>query len=287
MKLRRVLARLGFALLVLLLFAIGFGVARFHLKASRQHVILPREFRVEARPAQLSRGKHLVETLGGCTECHGANLAGRVMDENPMLRLVAPNITRGRGGVVASYSDVDWMHAILHGVAPDGRNLAVMPSKELRTFSDQDVMAMIAYVRSVPAVDATPPTTRVSMLGKIMLGLAGKELWSANSIAHDEPRAGRATPSGATAAHGEYLIGVCKGCHGPNLKGGLKHGPDAPPSADISAPAMASWSREQLERLLRTGKRRDGTEISSAMPWRAMSQVTDEELTAMWLALRD
>jgi hypothetical protein len=92
---------------------------------------------------------------------------------------------------------------------------------------------------------------------------------------------------GATVAHGEYLIGVCKGCHGPDLRGGLRHGPDAPPSADISAAAMGGWSREQLERLLRQGKRRDGTEVSPAMPWQAVSGISDEELTAMWLALRE
>ena len=88
------------------------------------------------------------------------------------------------------------------------------------------------------------------------------------------------------AGHGEYLIGVCRGCHGADLRGGLRHGPDSPPSADISPARMAGWSREQLAQLFRQGKRRDGSQVDPAMPWRAMSQLTDDELTAIWLALR-
>jgi mono/diheme cytochrome c family protein len=207
------------------------------------------------------------------------------MEENAVMRLAPPNITAA--GVVAHYTERDWYRALLHGVDPRGRNLLVMPSKELRTFSDADILAIVAYVKSVPPVQSDVPETRVSLLGQAVLGLAGEELWAANQIQHDEPRAGRHAPSGATVAHGEYLIGVCKGCHGQDLRGGLKHGPDAPPSADISPPAMAGWSREQLDALFRQGKRRDGTEVNAGMPWRAFREVTDEELTAMWLALRE
>jgi mono/diheme cytochrome c family protein len=273
-------------LLVLLLLASGFGLARFRAQASRAHDVPRRQLQVAGTPAELERGRHLATTLGGCTECHGANLGGRVMDENALVRLAAPNITPS--GIVSGYTDGDWYRAILHGVAPSGRNLLVMPAKELRTFSDADVLAMVAYVKSVPPVATQVPPAQISWLGQIVFGLANEDLWPANSIAHGESRASRMRPSGATVVHGEYLIGVCKGCHGPDLRGGLRHGPpDTALSADISPPAMAGWSREQFERLLRTGKRRNGTEISSAMPWRALGGVTDEELTAMWLALRE
>jgi mono/diheme cytochrome c family protein len=281
----RLLLRVLVGFGVLLLAAAGFGVARFHAQAARVHDVPRRELQVAGTPAELERGRHLATTLGGCTECHGANLSGRVMDEDALVRLTAPNITPR--GVVSGYTDGDWYRAILHGVAPSGRSLLVMPAKELRTFSDADVLAMVAYVRSVPPVASELPPAKVSWLGQIVLGLANEDLWPANSIAHGESRESRTRPSGATVAHGEYLIGVCKGCHGPDLRGGLRHGPPSTPlSADISPPAMAGWSREQFERLLRSGKRRNGTEISPAMPWRALGGVTDEELTAMWLALR-
>ncbi len=263
------------------------GVLRFRAKAARKHQPPERELVAVSTAADLARGRHLASSLAGCTECHGERLAGKTMDDNVLIRLTAPNITRGPGSVVLGYTDRDWVRAILHGIGASGHNLLVMPSKELRTFSDHDVAAIIAYVKSVPPVAGAVPRPHVSWLGQAVLGLAGEELWSANLIAHAESRAGKLTPSGATVAHGEYLIGVCKGCHGYDLKGGLQHGPDSPPSADISPAAMNDWSREQLARLLRQGKKRDGSEISPAMPWRALSAVTDEELTAMWLALRE
>lgn len=285
MKVTRWASVVALGLLAALTLVAAVGVLRFRGKAQQANRVPQPSFVVEATPQALERGRHLASTLGGCTECHGSNLAGRVMEDNALVRLTAPNITPA--GVVGSYRDGDWYRAILHGVSPSGRNLLVMPSKELRTFSDADVAAMVAYVRSVPPVNARVPESHVSIWGQALLGLAGEQMWSANKIAHDEPRAGRITPAGANVAHGEYLIGVCKGCHGPDLRGGLKQGPDAPPSADISPPAMAGWSRDQFEGLLRRGKRRNGADVNPAMPWRAMSAVTDEELTAMWLALRE
>jgi cytochrome c553 len=273
------------ALLAVVLAMIGFGIARFRAQAARVHRIPERALRGTGTEAELARGRHLVTGIAGCTECHGAALAGRVMDENALMRVSAPNITPS--GVVARYRDSDWVRAILHGVNPERRGLIVMPAQELRTFSDQDVMAMIAYLRRVPPAGGAVAPTRVSWLGQALLGLAGEDLWSAASIDHGDPRTGRTTPSGPTIEHGKYLVGVCKGCHGPELRGGLRHGPGAPPSADISPPAMAHWSREELERLLRLGKRRDGTAVSPAMPWRALGQLSDEELTAIWLALRN
>lgn len=285
MNVTRWIAGVALAVPALLTVAGTVGVTRFQAKAARVHRVPEPSVRAETTPEALERGRHLATTLGGCTECHADNLAGRVMENNALVRLAAPNITPA--GVVSAYTDRDWYRAILHGVTPRGQNLLVMPSRELRTFSDADVLAMIAYVKSVPAVQSNVPETHVSLLGQAVLGLAGEEMWAANKIKHDEPRGGRSTPAGATVAHGEYLIGVCKGCHGQNLRGGIKMGPDAPPSADISPGSMASWTRPQLEQLLRQGKRRDGSDVNPAMPWRAMSAVTDEELTAMWLALRE
>ena len=287
MNVKRWALRAALTALTLLLLLSVVGVLRFRAKAGRKHQLPERELVAATTPAELARGRHLASSLAGCTECHGETLAGKIMDDNALIRLTAPNITRGRGSAVLGYTDRDWMRAILHGIGPNGHNLLVMPSKELRTFSDHDVAAIIAYLKSVPAMDGAVPKSHVSLLGQALLGLAGEELWSANLIAHTESRAGKLTPSGTTVAHGEYLIGVCRGCHGYDLKGGLQHGPDAPPSADISAPAMSTWSRDQLARLLRQGKKRDGSEVSPAMPWRALSRVTDEELTAMWLALRE
>lgn len=65
---------------------------------------------------------------------------GRVfLDEPAIGRFVASNLTRGKGGVGASYTDDDWVRAIRHGVGPDGKALLIMPSQEFFNLSDADV----------------------------------------------------------------------------------------------------------------------------------------------------
>ena len=44
------------------------------------------------------RGQHLVEARYGCLECHGGDLSGGVMMDDPLLgRMLGPNLTGGRG----------------------------------------------------------------------------------------------------------------------------------------------------------------------------------------------
>jgi mono/diheme cytochrome c family protein len=264
----------------------GLGLARFHANSSRAHAIAPATLPLQSSPQRIERGRHLTLGWAGCAECHGPKLAGRLMSEDALMRVAAPNLTRGAGSVVQGYADRDWSRTLLHGVGRDGHNLLIMPARELRKFSDDDVASIVSYVRSLPPVDNQLEPSRVKPLGRVLLGLAGAELWSANLIAHAEPRAVSQTPSGATTEQGRYVLGMCRGCHGDNLKGGKKLGPDAPPSADISPSGMASWSATDFERLLRQGKRRDGSDVNPAMPWPAFRSVSDEELRGLWLALR-
>ena len=71
----------------------------------------------------IQRGQHLAAAVGVCVDCHGMNLAGKVFIDDPALgRIVAANLTRGRGGVGATYSDADMARSIRHGVSPTGRH---------------------------------------------------------------------------------------------------------------------------------------------------------------------
>jgi hypothetical protein len=49
---------------------------------------------------------------------------------------------------------------------------------------------------------------------------------------------------------------------------------------------LVGWSYEAFEAALREGKRRDGSELSPAMPWQATRGLSDDEIQALWLALR-
>src|SRR6185436_3298983 len=113
---------------------------------------------IPADPVAIARGKYLAEKVAVCTECHGADLGGKVVeDDAAMGRLVASNLTRGRGGLPADYADQDFVRVLTHGVKRDGHSVVFMPVVDYR-FTEDDLGAIIAYVKSVPPVDRTVPT---------------------------------------------------------------------------------------------------------------------------------
>jgi len=239
-------------------------------------------------PAVLARGEHVARALANCVECHADDFGGRVyMDVGPLGIVVGPNLTAGRGGAAPTLDTDDWVRAIRHGLTRDGRSLIVMPSETFVHMGEEDLAALIAYVRSVPPVDRELPQTRLKLLGKVML-LAGR---LPILVAEKTPEVPLepSVPVGRTAEYGRYLADVsgCRGCHGLNLSGGAVVGPPGTPATSNLTPAgpLASWSEEQFRTLLREGRRPDGTTISDFMPWRALGGMSDDELGAIWLYL--
>src|SRR3569832_2785638 len=99
MKWLRILGKVLLVLMVVLVTALGLVYWRSssllaqHIEIKEPPLALPAD--ADAR----ARGEHLAITRG-CTDCHGADLGGRVLvDAFPIGRLAAPNLTRGRGGI--------------------------------------------------------------------------------------------------------------------------------------------------------------------------------------------
>lgn len=272
-------------LLVLVTVLIGAYVrGRNRLDARRP--LAPIAMRETDDPAALARGEHLAHTFGGCAKCHGDDLGGQVMLEDVLMRVVAPNLTRGRGGLGSEHDFETIARSITHGVAVDGRPLVIMPSDELRKLGDDDVAALVSYILRAPPVDRDLAPTSVSALGTLLVGGLDLPILAAETIPTARPPRPRVT-SGVTREHGLYLVDMCRGCHGPALRGGLTQAPGSPPSADISPEGLRRrrYAYADFARAMRTGVRPDGTRLDPAMPWSAMAGMTDEELQAMWLAL--
>jgi mono/diheme cytochrome c family protein len=237
----------------------------------------------------LAWGEHIATTRG-CTDCHAGDLGGGIFaDDMPVFRLSASNLTRG--GIGARYSDADWVRAIRHGIGPDGQPLLFMPSWEYYFLGDEDLAALIVYLKSLPAVSRTLPESRVGPLGRILY-LTGKlPLLPAEMIEHDGPRP-RTPPRGASVEYGAYLAVGCTGCHGMGFSGGKIPGvpPSWPEAANITPhweTGIGGWSQEDFVRAMREGRRPDGTELRAAyMPWPNMGQLHDDELEALWLYLQ-
>ena len=201
-------------------------------------------------PAAIQRGKHMVEAFVLCSECHGENLAGEVLEDDPVFGRFAPaNLTTGRGGIGPEFSDLDFVRAIRHGVNAEGKAIPIMPSKYYNVLSDADVGAIIAYVRSVPPVDNEVPPSRLRVLGRVLYVLGVLEgFFEVEAIDHDAARPPPPEP-GVTVAYGKYMATICTACHGADLVGG-----PIPQEPSIVAPNITSaggpgrWVRAGVHR---------------------------------------
>ena len=291
---RRVLrwtARGAAGLLVLFLVA---GAVIYGLSERR----LNRRFEAPNHPlaiatdsATLAKGARLVAARG-CIECHGAGLSGNVIIDNPIIgRVVPANLTRGAGGRGAALEPADWERAIRHGVRRDGSALLVMPAAEFKDMTDEDVSAIIAYGRSLPAKNSQLPSQYVGPVGRLLLLSGAADIVPAEKV---EPRARHMAriESVVTPEFGRYIASGCVGCHGPTYSGGKIPGmpPETPPARNLT-PDMKSgigeWSEAQFVHALREGKRPDGSAIRAEfMPIKVTSQMTDTELKAVYAYLR-
>ena len=167
--------------------------------------------------ATLERGKYLVERRAICIECHDKDLGGKIFVDNFAFgRLAAANLTRGRGGIGSRYTDEDFVRVLVHGVNKSGHSVIFMPSQDAR-FTEPDLAAIIAYIRSVPPVDREPAATRLGPIARALTFFHKIPLLPAEEIDHDAatvlPTADATDPVG----RGRYLVdsGGCRGCHTP------------------------------------------------------------------------
>jgi cytochrome c553 len=238
----------------------------------------------------IQRGQHLASAVAACVECHGPNLAGKVYLDDPLLvRIVPPNLTRGRGGVGATFTDADFVRAIRHGVDPSGRQLLIMPSDDYNHFSDADLGAIVAYVRALPSINTSLPANDIHTFGLILFAIGRLPLQPAANIDHLAPRP-VAPAAEVSAEYGKYLSDTagCPSCHGPGLSGGQvpQAQANAVPAANITPAALVAWSEIDFIKAMRTGVRPDGHSIATSMPWPFYAQLTDSELQAIWRFLR-
>lgn len=275
------------ALIVVALAAI-YGVTQYRLV--RTYDVPAVALAIRDDSATIARGQHIA-TIRGCVDCHTANLAGAKFLDVPLLGTIyAANLTRGRNGAASTFTPEDWDRAIRHGVKPDGSPLLIMPSQEYAELSDEDVAALAAYMKSLPAVDSHLGENRVGPIGRFLEFTGGAILVPASHIDQEADRK-PTPPEGPTAEYGAYLATSCTGCHGQELTGGPIPGmpPGTPPALNLttdSTTGLGSWTETDFTRALREGKKPDGTTLKAPMPWQLTSQLTDDELHALWLHLR-
>lgn len=241
--------------------------------------------------AAIERGRYLYASRG-CADCHGGDAAGRVFvdDAKTGFYVRGPHIGTGPGNVVASYAPADWERSIRHGVAPGGRPLMVMPSEDYNRLTDDDLAALVVYLRQVPPATGGPAQMKLPLPVKLMYA-AGAIQDGAAKIDHALPPS-VPVPESVSVAHGAYVANMCIGCHGPGLSGGRVPGgpPHWPPAANLTpgdGSAMPRYaSAEAFAQMMRSGQRPDGSKVDTSMPFGAFAKMNDTDLAALYVFLK-
>lgn len=240
--------------------------------------------------ASVARGEHVVKTM--CVGCHSADLGGQIgwFAAGPLGSADSANLTSGKGGVGQEYtSDEDYARAIRHGIDPEGKPIFMPAVVAAQYMSDEDLGAVIAYLKTLPPVDRETHGLNFTPLARIMIGAGMFGKLPVEEVSHQNNVA--APAAGVTAEYGQYLvnIGGCHDCHGAQLAGGIYPDPSVKAIAPNLTPGgeLAGWTQDQFIAAMRTGVTPSGHDLDpDLMPWKDTANLSDEELQAIRLYLQ-
>ncbi len=289
---KRVLAWVGIAFLVILsggaAYA-GWQAHAFNASMGRTYDVAIPTIAISSDPAVIERGRHVADALMPCSNgnCHGADLAGgKPIDFGPIGLVTGPNITKANVG--AAYSDGELARLLRHGLKRDGRSVRFMPVHDSNWLRDDDVVAVISYVRSMPPVNKDNGPFELSTMGKVLDRRGALAFDVARRIDHDHIEI--APEPSPTAEYGRFLGRLCTGCHGEHLSGGRPDGwpPQfpTPPNLTPHETGLKEWSFDDLSKMLDTGLRKNGEIVKEPMPRDSFKGWDDTERHAIWAYLR-
>ena len=261
--------------------AVILALGLYRLRERDDHPLT--DIEVTASAAALERGERLARACAGChSSTRELPLDGS--DDNfleGLGTLHAPNLTPG--GPLGDRSDGRIARAIREGVGVDGRPLLIMPSAFFHAMSDDDVAAIIAYLRTEPEIDDEVPEREIGPMGTLLIG-AGMF-----PLAVQEPIDDEVEPPDTDDDEewGEYTatIMACAECHGDDFRG--RNVGDGPQGPDI-AHFADDWTAEEWRDTIRTGVDPEDNELDpDEMPWEEYSAaLTDGELEAIRVYVR-
>jgi len=220
-----------------------------------------------ATPKAVARGVHLVAIVG-CSDCHGRNLEGRPLGWESVLPIWSSNLRRDAHAL----SDADFERAIRAGIGPDARSNWVMPAMDYTYMSEDDVVAIVSYLRTLKVLGPPVPETRFDMEARFAVAEGDLE-----PVATRAPESPASLDLGPRYDGGRYLARIaCSDCHGTDLAGAHTESGDAPDLA-----AVARYSRSGFFALLRGGRTPDGKWLA-AMSRLRFHALYDYEIDALY-----
>lgn len=274
-----------------------------------------RELTVVATPERLARGAYLANHVAVCIDCHSTRnweyfagpivpgtegKGGEVFDESLGFpgTIVAHNITPAALGAV---SDGVLYRAITSGIDKDGNAMfPLMPYTRYNSMSEEDVLSLIAYIRSLAPVENKPPETKLN--------------FPLNLIVRTMPLNRTPMPEPDTSKiyeYGKYLTNAaaCADCHTRQVKGEPVAGMEFAGGFEFPLPdksivrsanitpdeqtGIGAWSETDF--LVRfkyyntpEAKTMKVTDVGyqSTMPWAMYAGMTEKDLAAIYKYLR-
>jgi mono/diheme cytochrome c family protein len=256
----------------------------------------------------IARGKAIIYGPAHCANCHApaaledkvnrgeeVPLSGGYAFEIPIGKIYAKNITPDETGI-GRMTDAEIARALRYGVRSNGT--ALFDFMPFHNTSDEDLTAIISYLRSQPPVKNEVPERDLNLIGQAVNAFALKPVGPSGEVPV-------AIKRDTTIAYGQYLassVANCRGCHtnrdlmtgeyiGKDYAGGLKmETPTDSGTYSITSPNLTphetgrikGWSQEQFLKRFRSGK----LIPQSHMPWGPFSRMDDLELKAIYKFLQ-
>lgn len=220
---------------------------------------------VAVTPDMVTRGSYLVRAAD-CMVCHtreggAAYAGGREFDLGGMGKLYTPNITPDKETGIGEYTDDDFRSAMQLGIGRGHKHLyPAFPYASYTLTSDEDVLAIKAYLFSLPPVKATPPPNAMKFPFNQRYLMA---FW--NTLYNPRERLAVDSRQSSEWNRGKYLVealGHCGECHTPRGPfGGLERDhwlagapiPGAKGRFPNITPAKLKWSQADIVEYLSSG----------------------------------
>lgn len=259
--------------------------------------------------ALIARGKYLALGPAHCSNCHGAPgtwekiekgeevaMSGGYKFDLPIGSFYVRNITPDAETGIGRLTDAEIARMLRYGVRPNGTG--VLPFMPFHNVSDEDLTAIISYLRTQKPVKNKVPDNDVNVLGMVVKAFLIKPQGPTEEIP-------KAVKKDTSAAYGRYLamsVANCYGCHtnrdemtgafiGEPFAGGLTMESSVEPEkyyfitpnlTPDSTGRLFGWSQDLFIKRFRKGKLLPGTH----MPWGPFSRMSDDELKAIYNFLK-
>jgi mono/diheme cytochrome c family protein len=296
-KLGKILLISVIALCILLAVAISFTIGWRPFIGPKKRALTSRQF--ERTPERLARGRYLVQGALGCETCHspldftkhgapmpaGMELAGQILPVPDFPGTpVAPNLTPDPETGSANWTDDQIARAIREGIKHDDSTLfPMMPYSEYKQLSDEDLAAVVVYLRSLTPVRNPLPPSKINFPVNYLVRGAPEPV---TEVVHGPD-------SSNPLARGKYFVTLGCGCHSthdklPYAGGDHLHGPWGDVfSANITPDpsGIGFYSEATFISALRTGYV-GARELNQIMPYGEFKNLSDDDLKAIFAYLR-